>query len=111
EERRVAVRGHYYEYPGMDGEKGEIWCYTDRLAYAPGDTVRMFVSATVSAYSLEIGRDGARYVVVLRQDGLASRWQDTPDQCSVTGCGWEASHEFTTGDDWPSGGYRITLTA
>jgi hypothetical protein len=111
EERRIAVRGHAYEYPGMDGEKGEIWCYTDRLAYAPGDTVRMFVSATVSAYSLEIGRDGAEYVVVLRQDGLASRWQDTPDQCSVAGCGWEASHEFTIGDDWPSGGYRITLSA
>ena len=33
EERRFAVRGHYYEYPGMDGERGEIWCYTDRFSY------------------------------------------------------------------------------
>ena len=29
EQRREAVLGHYYEYPGMDGERGEIWCYTD----------------------------------------------------------------------------------
>ena len=34
EERREAVRGHYYEYPGMDGARGEIWCYTDRFSYA-----------------------------------------------------------------------------
>ena len=25
EERREAVFGHYYEWPGMDGEHGEIW--------------------------------------------------------------------------------------
>ena len=24
EQRRHAVRGHYYEWPGMDGERGEI---------------------------------------------------------------------------------------
>ena len=28
EERRRAVLGHYYEQPGMDGARGEIWCYT-----------------------------------------------------------------------------------
>ena len=31
EQRREAVFGHYYEYPGMDGERGEIWCYTAAL--------------------------------------------------------------------------------
>ena len=31
EQRHEAVLGHYYEYPGMDGERGEIWCYTPRL--------------------------------------------------------------------------------
>ncbi|TIV28277.1 MAG: hypothetical protein E5V96_33790, partial [Mesorhizobium sp.] len=43
--------------------------------------------------------------------GLSARWQDTPDQCSVEGCGWEASFEFRVGDDWPSGAYRIALLA
>ena len=45
------------------------------------------------------------------KSGIAARWQDTPDQCSVEGCGWEASFEFRVGDDWPSGAYRVTLTA
>ncbi|WP_352648925.1 N,N-dimethylformamidase beta subunit family domain-containing protein, partial [Mesorhizobium sp. M0408] len=33
------------------------------------------------------------------------------DQCSVEGCGWETTFEFKIGDKWPSGGYRVTLTA
>ena len=39
-QRREAVFGHRYERPGTGGERGEIWCYTDSIAYAPGTTVR-----------------------------------------------------------------------
>ena len=59
EERRFAVRGHYYEYPGMDGERGEIWCYTDRFSYRPGETAHLHVSATAKSFAIEIVRDGA----------------------------------------------------
>ncbi len=48
---------------------------------------------------------------VLEKGGLAARWQDTPDQCSAEGCGWESAFELRIGDDWPSGAYRVTLTA
>lgn len=111
EERREAVLGHYYEHPGMDGECGEIWCYTDRYSYAPGETVTLHVSSTAPRYALEVVRDGGTEVRVLSEEGLAARWQDTPDQCSVLGCGWTASHAFRIPEDWPSGGYRITLRA
>jgi hypothetical protein len=111
EQRREAVLGHYYEYPGMDGERGEIWCYTDAYAYPNGETIRLHVSSTAARFRLEIIRDGATETPVLRHDNLSARWQDTPDQCSVVGCGWEASFEFPVGNDWPSGAYRITLTA
>src|SRR5215207_9112008 len=37
-QRRQAVRGHYWEWPGMDGERGEIWCYSDRFSYRRGET-------------------------------------------------------------------------
>ena len=111
EQRREAVLGHYYEYPGMDGARGEIWCYTDAYAYAPGATVRLHVSSTAPSYRLEVIRDGAAETSVLKHENLAARWQDTPDQCSVVGCGWEASFEFRVEESWPSGAYRITLTA
>ena len=111
EQRRFAVRGHYYEHPGMDGERGEIWCYTDRFSYRPGETAALHVSSTAASFMLEIVRDGGVETPVLRKAGLAARWQDTPDQCSVEGCGWEAGFEFRIADDWPSGAYRVTLTA
>ncbi|MDH6233992.1 hypothetical protein M2281_004605 [Mesorhizobium soli] len=111
EQRREAVLGHYYEYPGMDGARGEIWCYTDTYSYAPGATARLHVSSTAASYRLEIVRDGATETPVLTRENLAARWQDTPDQCSVIGCGWEASFEFRVEESWPSGAYRITLTA
>ena len=111
DERRFAVRGTYYEYPGMDGQRGEIWCYTDRFSYRAGDRVELKVSATAARFSLDITRDGSDELTVLEKTGLAARWQETPDQCSVEGCGWETTFAFSIGDDWPSGAYRVTLTA
>lgn len=111
EQRREAVFGHRYERPGMDGQRGEIWCYTDAFAYPPGATVRLCVSSSAVRYRLTIIRDGANALPVLEREVAGARWQETPDQCSVIGCGWESSLEFPVGDDWPSGAYRITLTA
>ncbi|MEP9373577.1 N,N-dimethylformamidase beta subunit family domain-containing protein [Mesorhizobium sp. KR1-2] len=111
EQRREAVLGHYYEYPGMDGARGEIWCYTDAYSYAPGAIARLHVSSTAPSYRLEVIRDGATETPVLTRENLPAGWQDTPDQCSVVGCGWEASFEFRVEENWPSGAYRIILTA
>ena len=68
EQRHEAVFGHYYEYPGMDGERGEIWCYTPRFAYRSGDTVTLHVSSTATNFRLEIVRDGAAETPVLTID-------------------------------------------
>jgi len=111
EQRREAVRGHYYEYPGMDGPRGEIWCYTDRFSYGTGEKITLFVSSTAPTFRLEVLRDGGTGTPVMEKAGLSACWQDTPDQCSVEGCGWEASFEFRVPEDWPSGAYRVTLTA
>jgi len=111
EERREAVFGHYYEWPGMDGEHGEIWAYTPRFSYRPGEVVTLHVSSTARAFQLDVVRDGGEETVMLSQSVTDGRWQDTPEQCSVEGCGWQPTLEFRIGEDWPSGGYRITLTA
>jgi hypothetical protein len=111
EQRHEAVFGHYYEWPGMDGEHGEIWAYTPRSSYRAGETVVLHVSSTASAFQLDVVRDGGAETVMLTISGRGARWQDTPDQCSVDGCGWEPTLEFKIPEDWPSGGYRLTLTA
>lgn len=110
-ERREAVRGHYYEFAGMDGERGEIWCYSDRFSYFPGDEVTLFISSTSGTCDIEIVRDGGRETRVAGFRDIATTWQQTPDQCSVTGCGWTPTYEFTIPSDWISGAYRLTLTA
>ena len=110
-ERHEAVFGHRYEHPGMGSDAGEIWCYTDSIAYSPGANVRLSVCSTVPSCQLAIVRDGAQARPVLQREVRGARWQDTPEQCSVVGCGWSPSVEFRVGEDWPSGAYRITLTA
>lgn len=111
EQRRAAVRGHYYETPGMDGSRGEIWCYTRSWTYAPGAMVDLHISSTAATCRLEIVRDGGVETSVYGADGIATRWQETPDQVSVIGCGWEPTASFRVHESWPSGAYRITLTA
>lgn len=110
-ERHEAVRGHYYEYPGMDGERGEIWCYSDRFSYGPGDQVTLFISSTAPTCDIEVRRDGACEETVLSLRRIPTAWQETPDQCSVEGCGWAPSHRFRIASDWASGAYKLTLTA
>lgn len=111
EQRRLAVRSHYYEWPGMDGERGEIWCYTDCLYYAAGDTVTLFVSSTAPRFDMEVLRDGGATTSVMSKTGIAASWQETPDQASVEGCGWRETLSFAVPTEWPSGAYRVTLTA
>ncbi|WP_274628763.1 N,N-dimethylformamidase beta subunit family domain-containing protein [Arvimicrobium flavum] len=110
-ERHEAVFGHYFESPGMDGERGEIWCYTDRFSYRPGDKAEFKVSSTAPRFDIEIVRDGGVEMPAFSQHGIAAHWQETPEQCSVEGCGWETTFDLTIPDEWPSGAYRATLTA
>ena len=111
EQRHEAVFGHRYERPGRDEERGEIWAYTDRFSYAHGAIVQLHVHSTIARYELSIVRDGASAASVLTRRVEGARRQDTPEQCSVVGCGWEPSLEFRVADAWPSGAYRVTLTA
>lgn len=110
-QRHEAVFGHRYERAGAAGARGELWCYSDAIAYPPGSLVRLCVSSTVSSCRLVVARDGASAVPVLEREVQDVRWQDAPEQCSVTGCGWAPTLEFRIGEDWPSGAYRLTLTA
>lgn len=106
-----AVLENFYECASGDPKALEVWCYTDRLSYAPGDQVRFHVSTTAARYTLEIYRDGWTTVPVYRAEGLAGRFHPTPEDCSVGGCNWPVSHELEIPADWKSGGYVIRTSA
>lgn len=110
--RREAVLGNYAERPlHAPPAMIRVWSYADRLSYAPGETLRLSVCTNASAYGVEIIRDGLAPQTVFRREGLEGAWRETPDDCSVTGCGWPVSLALQVGEDWPSGGYIIRTTA
>ena len=104
------ILDNYYISAARDPDVLEIWAYTERFSYRPGETVGLRVSTTAETWDLEIGRDGAGYEPVLSVDALPGRSHETPEDCSVRGCDWPVAYEFTVADDWRPGGYLVTLT-
>lgn len=106
--RREAVLGLYAERPFSELPPViRIWTYADQLSHAAGETLRLHTSTNAKRYSVEIIRDGANPKSVFRRDGLAGHWRETPEDCSVVGCGWPVSLEIPIPPDWTSGGYII----
>lgn len=103
------ILDNYFIGPARDPEVLEIWGYTDRFSFRPGETLGLRVSTTADLWDIEIGRDGAQYEQVLSVAGLPGRRHATPEDCSVRGCGWPVAHEVTIPDDWRPGGYLVTL--
>ena len=102
-----AVLENLYKCTSRDPDELEVWCYTDRLSYAPGDKVCFHINTTAECYNLEIVRDGVTPETVHRTEGLADVMHPTPEDCSVNGCDWPVAQEFILPDDWPSGGYIV----
>jgi len=105
---RPVHQRQWYEKPGRDDGRPEVWGYMDRLSYAAGERLALHLCASEPKVDLEIWREGARPRCVLSQQGIAAAWQETPEDCSVAGCGWPVAWELTIPEDWPSGAYRIT---
>lgn len=102
---------NYYIGPARDDAVLEIWGYTPKMSYAPGDRVAMHVSTTADEWEFEIGRDGLDYVPLLTKSALPGAHHPTPRDCSIKGCDWPETYAFTVPDEWTPGGYLITLRA
>lgn len=105
------ILDHYYIGPARDPAVLEIWGYTPRMSYEPGETVDLHVSTTAMSWDLEVGRDGLTYEPLLEARDLPGVHHPTPGDCSVAGCGWPVGHSFTVPENWPPGAYLITLRA
>ena len=105
------ILDNYYIGPARDDAVLEIWGYTPKMSYAPGERVALHVSTTAPEWDVEIGRDGADYIQLLQETGLKGQHHPTPQDCSVNGCDWPESYDFTIPADWRPGGYLVTLRA
>ena len=105
------ILDNYYIGPARDPSTLEIWGYTSRTSYAPGDVVELYVSTTANVWDLEVGRDGLAYHSVLSEAALPGAHHQTPEDCSVIGCGWPVAYSFEIPKDWAPGGYLMTFRA
>jgi len=97
----------FYEAPGDDPAEPEAWCYTDRLSYAPGDTVAFHVSSSAPRYDVEILRDGAVPTTAARLPEQTGVRHPTPADAYAKGCGWPVAFTWRVPADAPSGGYVV----
>lgn len=88
----------------------EIWGYTDRFSYQPGETIAFRVNTTATTWDIAIARDGATCDPVFSRENLPGIYHDTPQDCSVNGCNWPVAFEFIIPQDWRPGGYLVTFT-
>lgn len=104
-------RGWPSERPSANPSACEVWCYTTRLSYSPGEQLDLHISATAGSFTLEITRDGVSPQVVYRREGLTADAHPTPDDAYASGCGWPVAHSLTIPSDWLSGFYIVTVRA
>jgi hypothetical protein len=102
-----ATMTHFYEHPKDDPSIPEIWCYTDKLSYEPGEEVVFSISTTAPTYDLQILRDGAEPACVHQVSDQPGVHYPTPARAYANGCGWPASLRWRLPEDTRSGGYVV----
>jgi hypothetical protein len=100
-----------YELPLEDPGYAEVWFYTDRLSYRPGDVVSFHVSSTAPRFRLEILRDGAHPRVVETVESLTAPLTPLQPGFIEKGCDWPVVHRWTIPGDMPSGFFIATVHA
>ncbi len=103
------VSGHYYEMASADPARAQVWGYTDRISYGPGEVLRLHVMSAAPDVRLRIERDGLAPQMVLDRR-IPGGFAATPADCSVSGCGWPERFSLVIPEDWPSGVYRLVLS-
>ncbi|NIB38382.1 hypothetical protein HBA55_02235 [Pseudomaricurvus alkylphenolicus] len=98
------------EYPSDDPTVAEVWGYTGKFSYAPGEALDLHVNCSGRSYSIEIFRDGATWESVYRKENIPAEKFDTPQNSYEVGCGWPTTHSFIIPSDWKSGGYVVVLS-
>ena len=105
---RYATDSHWYEFPSNDPAVLEVWAYTDRISYAPGEDVKFHVYCTAATFSMDIVRDGHFPETVHEVADLPGSMPSTPDNAYEIGAGWPVAYVWRIPDGQRSGPYVVT---
>lgn len=100
----------WWESPSDDPNVIEVWGYTDKLSYGPGEDVAFHVNTGGETFDIEIYRDGPELELVHEARGVAGKRSETPADAYTVGCGWPALYKWTVPGDLRSGFYLVVLS-
>ena len=101
----------HYQIAEADPSVLEAYCYTDRISYAPTETVYIHASSTAETVDLCITRDGLEPRVIETFQRLPAKSAPTPANFYSQGCDWPVLLRWTIPADTASGFYLIRITA
>jgi len=90
----------------------EVYC--DQLSYAPGDEVKLHVSADGDQAVARVTRRGQTDTPLKAEQvakPFAVKRHAVPKDASSHGCRWPVAHSFKLPDDTPSGYYEVRVSA
>ncbi len=100
----------WYELPSDDPKVIEVWGYTDKFSYRPGEAVTFHVSTGAPAFDIKIYRDGGKFEEVHSAKGVKGKRSKTPKEAYTTGCGWPALYKWKLPSKLRSGFYLIVFS-
>jgi len=99
-----------YQFPREDPELAEVFVYTDRMSYDPGETVEFHVSTTADKWSMQIYRDGYHPEMVHESFDMRGEFTKTSETAYMDGCDWPVLHKWEIPKDLRAGFYRVVST-
>ncbi|HEX6959529.1 MAG TPA: N,N-dimethylformamidase beta subunit family domain-containing protein [Ferrovibrio sp.] len=102
-----ALLARFYERPVDDRSRPQIWCYTDRLSYRPGESLRIHGCSSRDRATLTIYRDDLQQTPLIELPAVALPFDMPPADFIEQGCGWPVVAQVKLPTDLPSGFYII----
>jgi hypothetical protein len=108
----AATAGLPFDIAAQEPKRPVIEGYTDQLSYAPGDEVKLYLSASeANSPALSVVRAANATSVLWSSTDLKITAQPVPKDASSHGCKWPVTTTFKIGEKWPSGYYIAHIRA
>lgn len=103
------IAGWTSEFPGTPADGPQVYCYTDKYSYAPGEEIALHASSTTETFDVTVVRDGARPTTVYEKRNVRGRYTETPRDAYQNGCRWPVLLRFRADRNWGSGFYLVIV--
>ncbi|WP_411907682.1 N,N-dimethylformamidase beta subunit family domain-containing protein, partial [Salmonella enterica] len=99
-----------YQFPREDPALPEVFVYTEKMSYDPGETVEFHGSTTARTWSIQIYSDGHKPQMRDEAFELPGSFTKTSETAFMDGCDWPVLYRWKIPDDARSGFYRVVST-